>query len=103
MQDENKTLIPSKFRNYLVMYSDILVRSLIAFTFSFVVFSIIGFGILHISFVIILILAFCFGVLITPFLSRINLGNRFVNWYEKILQRIIDRIDRFIKGKGEYK
>lgn len=101
--EETKTLIPSKFRSYMVLYSDIVIRSLIAFVFSFLVFSIIGVGILHISFIIVLVVAFLFGVLITPFLSKISLGGKFINWYEGILSGVVKRTEKFAEGKGEYK
>jgi uncharacterized membrane protein len=71
------------------MYTNIVVRSLIAFFFSFIFLAVILVWLLKIKALYILPLAFLVGVLLTPLLSKISLGEKIVSYYENILRRII--------------
>jgi len=77
----------SKFRNMMVMYLDILIRSLISFFFVGILFSIFLIGFLHITWIVVLPLVFITSILISPFLSKIKLGEKVFDHYEFWLKK----------------
>jgi membrane protein implicated in regulation of membrane protease activity len=66
---------------------DILIRSLISFLAIGVVFSIILIGYLHISWIFVLPLVFFVSVIIAPFLSKIKLADKVMDYYEGLLKK----------------
>jgi hypothetical protein len=77
----------SRFRNLMIMYLDILIRSLISFFFVGTLFSIFLIGFLHITWIVVIPLVFLVSILISPFLSKIKLGEKVFDYYEGFLKK----------------
>lgn len=85
-----------ELRDYVIIYFDAVIRGLIAFVF-------IGIGLylflvayLKISAFLVLPIAFVCSILISPLLSRITLGERTLNWYENLLEKLLSKT---LRGK----
>lgn len=78
------------FDKMLVNYIDSVARGLIAFFLSLLLVSFVLVGYFHLSFMWVLPIVFLFSFALTPFLSKIKLGERFKNWY-------INKLKNFIK------
>lgn len=87
-QQQEEILESNKgFRNMLIVYMDIVIRSLISFFCVGIVFSVFLISYLHISWVFVLPLVFFVSVLISPLLSQIRLSERILVYYENLLKK----------------
>lgn len=89
MQQETNQL-QSKYRSWIVLYLDILIRSLMSFVIVGILLTIALLK-FHFPFLWILIIAFCISILISPLFMKIKLGDKFLTWYENFLH------ERFVK------
>jgi hypothetical protein len=80
---------PNNLRNWIILYTDMILRGLIAFFFAGICLYTFLVGYLHIKAIYILPIAFIVSIMISPFLSRIRLGNFVLNSYEKWLNNLI--------------
>jgi len=78
----------SRFRSIMVMYLDILIRSLVSFVFVGILFSIFLIWALHITWIIVLPLVFISSIFISPFLMKIKLAEKIVSYYEDFLNKV---------------
>jgi len=78
---------PSNARNWIITYLDGVLRGLIVFAIVGVGFYIFLVGFLKMKPIFILPLAFIISILLSPFLSKIKLGERVLNWYEGWLHK----------------
>ena len=81
--------IGDNYRRVIVMYLDLVIRGLISFLFVGIGLWIILGGFLKMKFIYMLPVAFICSILISPFLSRVQLGERAVSWYEGWLRRTL--------------
>lgn len=88
-QSENLNL-SDKWEKLLVSYIDSITRGLISFFISFILVYFILMGIFHLSFIWILPIIFLLSFALSPLLSKIKLGDKFVVWY-------IEKLKKFIK------
>lgn len=76
-----------RFRNLIVMYLDILIRSLISFVCIGVVLSIFLIGFLHLSWIFVLPLSFFVAILVAPLFMKIQLADKILTYYESLLKK----------------
>lgn len=76
-----------RFRNLMIMYLDIVIRSLISFIFIGILLSFVFIGVLHISWIFVLPMVFFVSILVSPLLSKIKLGERVFLYYEEWLKK----------------
>ena len=88
MNEENKS---NNIRNWIVLYMDIVVRGLIAFLFVGVCLSFLLIGYFKMSFIYVLPIVFITSVLISPFLSKIRLGEFIISKYENFLNKLFEK------------
>jgi hypothetical protein len=88
-QKSSESQKQSKLRDIIVVYFDIVIRGLIAFAFIGILLSIFLIGFLKLSYFIVLPIAFICSILISPFLSKIKLGDVLLTKYENYLGKII--------------
>lgn len=86
-QEKTQLFGNSKTRETMITYFDIVIRSLISFLGIGVLFSIFLIGFLHITWIIVLPLVFIVSIIVAPFLSKIKLGEKVINYYESILKK----------------
>jgi len=79
----------SRFYNVAVFYADSVVRGLLAFSIVGIGFTLLLVGVFHMKFIWILPISFLGSILISPFLSKITLGEKVVNWYVNWLDKIM--------------
>lgn len=77
-----------KFRNNLIMYFDMGIRGLIAFFFAGICLYAVLVGIFHINPIYTLPIAFLVSILISPFLSKVKLGERVFLYYDNFLNKL---------------
>jgi hypothetical protein len=92
-QAEQKPKLSEKFRTYMIVYLDGAIRGLIAFLLVGLLLGSILIGVFHIGFIAVLIISFILGILISPLLSKIRLGERAINWYDNWLSGINEKIN----------
>lgn len=88
-QKSSESQKQSRFRSIVVIYLDAILRGLIAFAFIGILLSLFLIGFLHLSFVLVLPIAFICSILISPLLSKVKLGNVLLTKYENYLNRLI--------------
>lgn len=88
-QSENPNL-SDKWERLLINYIDSITRGLISFFISFILVYFVLMGIFHLSFIWILPIIFLLSFALSPLLSKIKLGDKFVIWY-------IGKLKKFIK------
>ena len=88
MNEKNKS---NNIRNWIVLYMDIVVRGLIAFLFVGVCLSFLLIGYFKMSFIYVLPIVFITSVLISPFLSKIRLGEFIISKYENFLNKLFEK------------
>ena len=71
----------------MIIYGDIVIRSLISFLGIGIIFSIILIGYLNLSWVFVLPLVFFVSILVSPLLSKIKLAEKVLNYYENLLKK----------------
>jgi membrane protein implicated in regulation of membrane protease activity len=81
----------SKFRNYIILYTDMIIRGLIAFFVIGIGFYIFLVLYLKVKAIYVLFLVFLASILISPFLSRIKLGEKTLCWYEGLLTKFFSK------------
>ena len=86
IQPSNKI---SNFRMWMIIYLDIVIRGLISFFGIGVVLSIFLIGFLHISWIFVLPLSFFCSIIVSPFLSKIKLAEKVIDYYDGLLQKLI--------------
>lgn len=88
---ENENQSQSKYYKLTIFYLDSVIRGLIAFFLVGIVLTLILVGFFHMKFIWILPVSFISSILISPFLSRITLGERilnfYINWLNKTFQK----------------
>lgn len=89
--EEEKFGEKSGLRQYIVLYLDIVLRSLISFLGIGVVLSIFLVSYLKMKFILVLPIIFILAVLISPFLSKIKLGEFLLDKYENFLNKLFRR------------
>jgi hypothetical protein len=77
----------SRFRNMMIVYFDILIRSLISFFAIGILLSILLIGVFHFEWWLVLPLVFICSIFVAPFLSKIKLGERVFDYYEQFLKK----------------
>jgi hypothetical protein len=87
-QVNDQLLNDSRMRKMMVMYLDIIIRSLISFFCIGLVFSFVLIGYLHISWVFVLPLTFFVSILVSPFLSKLSIADKIIIYYENILKKL---------------
>lgn len=81
----------TKIDQWIVFYLDITLRSLVAFAISLVLLSILK-GYFNMSIIWVIVCSFALSIMITPFLSKIRLGNYLLNKYKGFLNRTFVRV-----------
>lgn len=81
----------SGIRKWLILYFDIVIRGFISFIGIGVLLSLLLIVVLKMSPIIVLPIAFILAVLLSPFLSKLTLGERFLTFYENLLDKIFKR------------
>jgi hypothetical protein len=81
----------SKFREYIIIYTDMIIRGLIAFFVVGIGFYIFLVLYLKIKAIYVLFLVFLASILISPFLSRIKLGEKTLIIYENLLTKFFSK------------
>lgn len=76
----------NNFRNEIIKYTDIVIRSLIAFIFVGILGSIILIGLFHIKIWLLFPIMFFLSIIISPLLSKIRLGEQLFNKYDEWLK-----------------
>jgi Cu/Ag efflux pump CusA len=84
----------SNFRAYIILYLDIIIRSFISFALVGVLLYIFLGIFLKMKFIYILPIAFLMGILISPLLSRIKLGEKTIQAYENMLDKFVNKIKK---------
>jgi uncharacterized membrane protein len=80
---------PFDARRHIINYTDIVLRSLIAFlVIGMGGYMVLG-GIFHLSPIFILPIIFLVSVLVSPFLSRFRIGEKVVTKYEAWLEKML--------------
>lgn len=86
-QQKEQIQEPNKFRQLMINYLDIVIRSLISFVGIGVILGIILIGYLKMNFIFAFIIIFILSIIIAPFLSKIKLGEvvflKYENWLEE--------------------
>jgi len=91
LQDkENRRLNNNNARNYIVTYLDGALRGLVSFLVIGIGLYILLVGILKMSFVFVLPIIFILTILVSPFLSKIKLGEKLLNKYDAWLKRMFN-------------
>ena len=85
MIDEEK---PSNMRSWIVLYLDMIIRGLIAFSVIGIGFFVLLVGFLKMKVIYMLPIAFVTSILISPFLSKVRLGERVLTKYENLLKKL---------------
>lgn len=75
------------FRKQLIIYTDIVIRGLIAFLFIGILGSIILIGFFHIKTWLIFPIVFILSIIVSPYLSKIRIGENLFNKYDNILKK----------------
>ena len=88
-ESENQT--QNKYYKLTIFYLDSVIRGLIAFFSVGVLLTLILVVFLKMKFVWILPISFVVSILISPFLSRITLGERLLNGYTKWLEKTFNK------------
>lgn len=78
-------------RTHLVNYLDNIIRGLLSLIFVGIGLFILLTGVLKIKFIIVFPIIFIVSILISPFLSRIKLGEFVLSKYERWLKKIIKK------------
>lgn len=89
---EEQKPVNAKIRSIVIMYLDIIIRSLISFFSVIIVLEIILVYFFHLNFIVVIIIAFFVSILLAPFFSKIRLGEYFLIKYEYWLGRMANRI-----------
>lgn len=82
-------------REWIILYFDMLIRGLIAFFFAGIILYAVLVGIFKVKPIYTLPIAFIVSILISPFLSKIKVGEKLIKRYDEWLENI------FIKKKEE--
>lgn len=77
----------SRIKAYIVLYLDLLIRSLISFLCIGVLFSLVFIKLFHWSVILVIILSILTAVVVSPFLARIKIAERIIDSYEDMLIR----------------
>lgn len=77
----------SRFRSIAIMYLDITIRSLIAFLCIGFLLSLIFIGYFHLSWILVLPIIFVTTIIVSPFLSKIKLGEFVFDYYTNALKK----------------
>jgi membrane protein implicated in regulation of membrane protease activity len=85
----------SNLREYVILYLDLVLRGLIAFAFIGIGFYLLLVVYLKVSIIWVLPMVFLASILVSPFLSRIKLGNFVLEKYEQLLNKIFEKL--FVK------
>jgi hypothetical protein len=75
-------------RSHLINYLDNIIRGLLSLVFVGIGLFILLTGVLKIKFIIVFPIIFIVSILISPFLSRIKLGEKVLTKYERWLKKI---------------
>jgi uncharacterized membrane protein len=86
---ENEPKLDSydRFRIMIIGYLDLVIRGLLAFFVIGILFYMFLVGYLHISPIFVLPLVFIASIIVSPFLSRIRLGEIVFSKYENFLRK----------------
>ena len=87
-EKENQRLDNNNARNYIVTYLDGALRGLVSFLVIGIGLYILLVGIFKMSFVFVLPIIFILTILVSPFLSKIKLGEKLLNKYDAWLKRM---------------
>ena len=77
-----------KFRKNVVYFTDAIIRGLIAFLILGIGGYLLFVGVFGISFIYWLPIVFILSVFLSPIFSKINLGEKLITRYERLLERV---------------
>jgi hypothetical protein len=89
-ENENQRLDKNNARNYIITYLDGILRGLVSFLVIGIGLYILLVGIFKMSFIFVLPIIFIITIMVSPFLSKIKLGEKLINKYDTWLRKVFN-------------